>query len=274
MGGKLLCFGLFFSERLRRHRQPSKCCNKDMPLAKVINCWIKDKDMDKARILSSVVAHANLCCFHPREIPGVWELSCIWQVSFQLGWKPSPSGAASLIHPTPDSLSQLQTHSGVLWRPKRLLGLLGPHQNPCQGFVSKGSAGRTWDLLCSLPDLQGKSPGYIRDHQKMNLWGMSVLCLASNAPKGAWRKFWHLPTCSTQILQSLFPADPAIHSFQGCFLWSCSSASHWRQKVERSQWIIRSPTAGLSKWLLLIFPLLLSFCSACNKSLCPLLFKL
>lgn len=106
MGGKLLCFGLFFSERLRRHRQPSKCCNKDMPLAKVINCWIKDKDMDKARILSSVVAHANLCCFHPREIPGVWELSCIWQVSFQLGWKPSPAGAASLIHPTLDSLSQ------------------------------------------------------------------------------------------------------------------------------------------------------------------------
>lgn len=106
----------------------------------------------------------------------------------------------------------------------------------------------------------------------MNLWGISVLCLASNAPKG--RKLWHLPTSTAQVLQSLFAVDPSIHSFQGCFLWSCSSASFWRHKVERSQWIIRSPTAGLSKCLLLIFPLLLSFCSACNKSLCPLLFKL
>lgn len=131
-----------------------------------------------------------------------------------------------------------------------------------------------WDLLCSLPDLQGKHHGYIREQQKMNLWGISVLCPTSNAPKGVWRKFWQLPTSPTQILQSLFAADPSIHSFQGCFLWSCSSASHWRHKAERSQWIIRSLTAGLGKQLLLIFPLLLSFCSACNKSLCPLLFKL
>lgn len=98
-GGKA---ALFFSERLRRHRQPSKCHNKDMPLAKVLNCWIKDKDTDKARTGSSMVAQANLFWFHSRRTPGL----CVWQVSFQLGWKPSPVGTTPLIHPTPNSLSQ------------------------------------------------------------------------------------------------------------------------------------------------------------------------
>lgn len=214
-----------------------------------------------------MIAQANLCWLHSRKIPGV----CIWQVSFLLGWKPSPAGAVPLIHP---NLIPYLSAASPFWS-----GLMAkapprpsPESMPRICIHPKRSAGRTWKLLYILSDLQGKPHGYIRDHQKMNLWGTSVLFLASNAPKGAWRKYWHLPTSTIQILQSLFAAS--IHSFQGCFLWSCSSASHWRHKIERSQWIIRSLTAGLSKRLLLIFPLLLSFCSACNKSLCPLLFKL
>lgn len=214
-----------------------------------------------------MIAQANLCWLHSRKIPGV----CIWQVSFLLGWKPSPAGAVLLIHP---NLIPYLSAASPFW--SGLMAKAPPRPSPesmtriC--IHPKRSAGRTWKLLYILSDLQGKPHGYIRDHQKMNLWGTSVLFLASNAPKGAWRKYWHLPTSTIQILQSLFAAS--IHSFQGCFLWSCSSASHWRHKIERSQWIIRSLTAGLSKRLLLIFPLLLSFCSACNKSLCPLLFKL
>lgn len=155
-------------------------------------CWIKDKD--KAGTGNSPAAQVTLGWFHSRKIPRV----CIQLTSLQLGWKPSPVGAS----PTSPFHSQLpipvmQTHGGVVRWPKHPLG---PPQNQHQGCLPKGSARRTRDLLCSVPDLQGKTQGHIRDHLKMNLWGIGVLCLASDAPRGAWRNFLHLPYTISAIL--------------------------------------------------------------------------
>lgn len=167
-------------------------------------CWIKDKDKEKAGTENSLAAQVNLGWFHSRKSPGV----CVQQISLQLGWKLSPARASPTspfhsLFPIPG----MQTHGGMVWWPKQPLG---PHQNPRQGCHPKGSARRMRDLLCSVPALQGKTQGHIRDHLKKNLWGIAVLHPASTALQGTRRKFLHLPTSTAQFLQYLFAANPSI----------------------------------------------------------------
>lgn len=158
-------------------------------------CWIKDKD--KAETGNSLAAWVNLGWFHSREIPGVR----IQQTSLQPGNPPQ-------LGPAPPLHSQCckpiaEQHDGQHTPPKST-----------PRMPSKEPARRLCDLFCSVPDLQGKTEGHMRDLLKMNLWGIAVPRLAAapgqQCPK-AYMEEVFAPSCLHDTISAILLCSKPIY---------------------------------------------------------------